>query len=56
LILDYKKNLGAFDRIIRTAIGFYTLWLVLSGTVTGWWAVAAFLFVMFNFIEAALAY
>jgi hypothetical protein len=56
LILDYKKNLGTLDRIIRTAIGIYTLWLVITGTVAGWWAVAALVFAIFNFIEAAIAY
>ncbi|MDD4588781.1 MAG: DUF2892 domain-containing protein [Heliobacteriaceae bacterium] len=56
LTLDYKQNLGALDRLIRTAIGFLALWLVLTGTVAGWWAVAAFLFAIVNFIEAAAAY
>jgi hypothetical protein len=56
LLLGYKKNLGTLDRIIRVAIGFYTLWVVLTGAATGWWAVAAFAFAIFNFIEAAMAY
>lgn len=56
MILSYKKNLGTLDRIIRIAIGFYTLWVIFSGTATGWWAVAAFVFAIFNFIEAAMAY
>lgn len=56
MIIGYKKNLGTLDRIIRTAIGFYTLWLVFTGAVTGWWAAAAFVFAVFNFIEAAIAY
>lgn len=56
MILDYKKNLGTMDRIARTAIGFYTLWLVVTSTAAGWWAVAALIFAIFNFIEAAIAY
>lgn len=56
MLLDYKKNLGTIDRIARTAIGLYTLWLVLTGAATGWWAVAALVFAIFNFIEAAISY
>jgi hypothetical protein len=32
------------------------LWLILTGTVTGWWAAAALVFAIFNFIQAAIAY
>lgn len=56
MILDYKKNLSTFDRIIRTAIGLYMFWLVFTGAVTGWWASAAIAFAIFQFVEAALAY
>ena len=56
MVLDYKKNLSNIDRIIRATIGLYTLWLVYTGVATGWWAVAAFAFAVFQFIEAALAY
>lgn len=56
MILDFRKNLGTFDRIIRTTIGLYMLWLVYARVVTGWWAAAAFSFAIFQFIEAALAY
>lgn len=55
-MLNYKKNLGNFDRIIRAAIGLYMLWSVYTGAATGWWAVGAFAFSIFQFVEAALAY
>lgn len=56
MILDYKKNLSTLDRIIRTAIGLYMLWLVYTGAATGWLASAAIAFAVFQFVEAALAY
>lgn len=54
--LDYKKNLGNLDRIIRTAIGLFMFWLVFAGIATGWWAAAAIIFGLFQFVEAGLAY
>jgi hypothetical protein len=56
LILTYKKNLGTFDRLVRAGIGLYLLWLVLSGSIAGWWAFAAFLFAMFHLIESSMGY
>jgi len=56
MVLDFKKNLGDFDRIIRATIGLYMIWLVGAGIVSGWWAVAALSFAIFQFVEAAFAY
>jgi len=56
LKLDYRKNLGDLDRVIRTAIGLFLLLLVLSGKATGWLAVVAVVFAVFQFVEAVLAY
>jgi len=56
LRLDYKKNLGDQDRVIRTGLGVFLLFLVLAGKATGWWAVAAVVLAAFQFAEAALGY
>lgn len=54
--LDWKKNLGSTDRFIRTIIGLLLLGLAATKTLTGWWAAAAVIFALFQFIEAAFAY
>lgn len=54
--LDWKKNLGNTDRIIRTFIGLLLLALVLTQSITGSWAVVAALFALFQFVEAFFAY
>ena len=54
--LDWKKNLGYTDRVIRTVIGLLLLGLVYGKVLTGWWAAAAVAFGLFQFIEAAFAY
>ncbi len=54
--LDWKRNLGNTDRIIRTLIGLLLLALVYTKAITGWWAVAAVAFALFQFIEAYFAY
>lgn len=54
--LDRKKNLGNLDRIIRVIVGLYLLGLIYTNSVTGLWAVVAFILALSQFIEAALAY
>lgn len=54
--LDLKKNLGNSDRIIRVIIGVLLLALTVSRSITGGWAIAAVVFALFQFVEAALAY
>lgn len=54
--LDFKMNLGNFDRIIRVMLGVYLIWLVVSGIAADWWAVIAIGFALSQFVEAFLAY
>jgi hypothetical protein len=56
MTLDYRKNLGGVDRIIRTAIGLALLIPVFTKTIPGGWAVAAVVLAASQFLEAALAY
>jgi len=56
LDLDWKKNLGNTDRVIRAVIGLLLLALAYGKTLTGWWAAAAVTFALFQFVEAAFAY
>lgn len=51
-----EKNLGTADRVIRTIAGFILLGLVVTGTLTGWWASVAAVLALFQFIEALFAY
>lgn len=54
--LKFKKNLSGVDRAVRTLIGLYLLALVYIKAITGWWAAAAVIFSLFQFIEAYFAY
>lgn len=54
--LDWEKNLGTTDRIIRIVIGATLLALVMTKSVTGWWATGAVILAIFQFIEAFFAY
>ena len=54
--LDWKKNLGTTDRMLRIVIGVLLLALAYSRILTGGWATAAVVFGLFQFIEAAFAY
>lgn len=53
---NLKKNLGNTDRIFRSIVGLIILWLVFSKSLTGWWATIAWIFAVFQFIEAVLGY
>ena len=54
--LDWKKNLGNADRVTRVIIGLLLLGLAFTKALAGWWAVAAIIFALFQFIEAAFGY
>ncbi|OPX83500.1 MAG: hypothetical protein A4E53_04585 [Pelotomaculum sp. PtaB.Bin104] len=54
--LDWKKNLGNTDRLIRVAIGLLLMGLAYTKIITGWWATVGIIFALFQFIEAAFAY
>ncbi|MBF7084383.1 DUF2892 domain-containing protein [Desulfallas sp. Bu1-1] len=54
--IDWKRNLGNTDRVIRTAIGILLLILVFAKVITGLWATVAIIFALFQFIEAFFAY
>lgn len=54
--LDWEKNLGNTDRVIRAVLGLLLLGLAFTGTVTGWWAIAAVVLALFQFVEALFAY
>jgi len=54
--IDWEKNLGTTDRIIRVLIGATLLALVITKNVVGWWATGASVLAVFQFIEAFSAY
>lgn len=54
--LDWEKNLGTVDRIIRVIIGATLLTLVITKNIAGWWAIGAIILAIFQFIEAFFAY
>lgn len=54
--LDMRKNLSNTDRAIRVVIGLILFGLTFSPYVTGWWAVAAFVLAVSQFLEASISY
>lgn len=54
--LNFEKNLGDADRVIRIIIGSVLLWLVTLQHISGGWAVFAVVLGVSQYIEAALAY
>ena len=54
--LDYEKNLGGTDRVIRATAGVGLVGLVITRTATGPWAVIASILAMSQFVEAYLGY
>ncbi|MFZ5650044.1 MAG: YgaP-like transmembrane domain [Bacillota bacterium] len=54
--LDWEKNLGAADRIIRVLIGLLLIGLTSTGIIKGWWAAAAGVLALIQFIDAFFAY
>lgn len=56
LELDFRKNLGNTDRVIRIGIGLLILILVALRVIAGWLAVVAVLFAISQFIEGLAGY
>ena len=54
--LDFKKNIGNFDRIFRVAVGVLFIALALLKVVTGGWAIAATVFGLVQVAEGVLGY
>jgi hypothetical protein len=54
--LDFKKNLGDTDRVIRTGVALLLAGLAFTGVFTGVWANLAIIMALFQFVEAALGY
>lgn len=54
--INWRKNLSNTDRAVRAVIGTVLVGLVVTQTITGWWAAAAILLGTSQFIEAAFAY
>ncbi len=54
--LDWQRNLGNTDRIIRTITGLLLLGLVATKVLTGAWAFFAMMFAFLQFVEAFFAY
>ena len=54
--IDWEKNLGDTDRMIRIVIGTTLIALVVTKSVTGWWVTGAIILAIFQFIEASFAY
>lgn len=54
--LDWKKNLGTTDRIIRLIIGATLLTLVITKNVADWWATGAIILAIFQFAEGLFGY
>ncbi len=54
--LDWKKNLGDTDRIIRLIAGLILTSLVITKTITGWWAAAAVIISILQFVQAYSGY
>ncbi|WP_159426237.1 YgaP family membrane protein [Desulfolucanica intricata] len=54
--LNFKRNLGNTDRVIRATIGLLLLVFVYTTTLSGLWGTLAIVFAFSQFIEAALGY
>lgn len=54
--LNFEKNLGDTDRVVRLIIGAALIWLAVFRFITGGWAVAAIGLGLSQLIEGALAY
>ncbi|MDF2501111.1 MAG: hypothetical protein K0Q77_1825 [Anaerosporomusa subterranea] len=54
--LDFEKNLGDTDRVIRIIIGALLIWPAIFHYISGGWATLAWVLGISQFIEAALSY
>ena len=54
--LNFKKNLGTTDRIIRTLAGIILIFLVIGKVLTGWLGILLAVFAIFLFVDAFFSY
>lgn len=54
--LDWKKNLGNADRMIRVIIGVILMGLAYLKTLSGWTAAIAIIIALSQFVEAYFSY
>ena len=56
MILQFKRNLGVTDRVIRIVIGLLLVSLVIMHIIMGWMAIAAICFAGIIIFEATIGY
>ena len=54
--LEFKRNLGIGDRLIRVGLSLLLAWPVATRALRSGWALAAVIVSLFLFIEAGLGY
>ena len=54
--LDFKKNIGNYDRVFRVAVGVLFMALALLKVVTGGWAIAAVVVGLVQVAEGVFGY
>lgn len=54
--LNFKKNLGQTDRVIRTLLGIILIALVVGKVLTGWLGILLTVFAIFLFVDAFFSY
>lgn len=54
--LDFKKNVGTTDKIIRASIGVLLLVFGLTEIITGWFKTLAIIFAILLFVTVIFSY
>lgn len=54
--LDFKQNIGLLGRIIRAAVGMVLIFLILTKTLTNFWAIVGLITALVFFAEAYFSY
>ncbi|CQR73431.1 hypothetical protein SOV_52030 [Sporomusa ovata DSM 2662] len=54
--LDFGKNLGNTDKIIRVIFGILLIGQYVSGAIRGGWGIAAVAFALAQFVEVYFSY
>ncbi len=54
--LDWKKNLGNTDRLIRVIIGIVLFGLAYTKIISGWLSIAVVIFALGQFVQAYFSY
>lgn len=54
--MDYRRNLGTLDRIIRSAVGLGLVLLGYFSAISRGWGTAVIVFGVFLMVEAAVGY